>query len=178
MSSLLNEFLGGRTTIPSFDGEDGGDDADPLNAELADNFLVAFLNLFIPLLLLPDVLLGPVVGEAINRGFGDAPDGVPGVNITFSILLNLLDIAPMTFSILDICDKIAALAAVLPFVFSAAIAERSGALIFNSGILYFAAATCDKYIHKPGKSSTIVSKHSLVKIRVSQAVTAIIEAAL
>ena len=74
------------------------------------------------------------------------------VSKAFSILLILLDMAPITCSMRDICDKIADDAAVLPLpppppppplllLLLLLFKSASGILTLSSGILYFSAAT-------------------------------------
>ena len=119
------------------------------------------------LLVIPGVLLdvdgGCVVGVSMVDDEGEvgvvcgALVGLFAPTNDFSMLLIRLDIAPRTLSIRDICDRIAEDAAVLPpppplpplptplpFVFSV----KLGVCTFSSGILYFSAATCDKYLKR------------------------------
>jgi hypothetical protein len=118
------------------------------------------------LLVIPGVLLevdgGCVVGVPMVDDEGEvgvvcgALVGLFAPTNDFSMLLIRLDIAPRTLSIRDICDRIAEDAAVLPpppplplptpppFFFSV----KLGGCTFSSGILYFSAATCDKYLRK------------------------------
>ena len=109
--------------------------------------------------------VGRIVQVAVDKGRGEIEvvvveegvDAVEGgeellVSKAFSILLILLDMAPITCSMRDICDKIADDAAVLPLpppppppplllLLLLLFKSASGILTLSSGILYFSAAT-------------------------------------